>query len=225
MTADRFGGAAPDAAPRSAPPVTADDVDLAVGLSVSVLRAMPAEAWDEPAGTLDWTRWETVEHIADDLFAYAAQLGPRKPPLDGPVPFVVESRRPGGPANAFAADRAAGTDGLLQVLEACGGLLAAMVRVTPPTVRAHHIFGRSDPEGFAAMGVVETVVHTHDLVLGLGLDATPPADLCARVLARLFPDVPPVVGPWPALLWATGRLELPGHPRRGRWRWYAEPAG
>jgi hypothetical protein len=28
----------------------------------------------------------------------------------------------------------------------------------------------------------------------------------------------------PALLWATGRLELPAHPRRARWRWYSEPS-
>jgi hypothetical protein len=55
----------------------------------------------------------------------------------------------------------------------------------------------SDPEGFAAMGVVETLVHTHDLAEGLGLAWTPPSDLCSRVLARLFPDAPKATGPWP----------------------------
>ncbi|WP_158884119.1 hypothetical protein [Amycolatopsis anabasis] len=212
--------------PRSteeASPVTADDLDQAVRLAVATLREAPAAAWEDKAGTLERTCWETVEHLSDDLFAYAAQLGPRQPPLDGEVPFVWESRRPGGPANAIHADRSAGPAGLLQVLEASGALLVAMVRTTPPHVRAYHGFGVSDAEGFAAMGIVETLVHTHDLAEGLGLAWTPPADLCARVLARLFPDVPETADPWPALLWATGRAELSGHPRRTKWRWYGEP--
>ena len=204
-------------------PVTADDLDHAVQLAVAALRAAPSGAWDGKAGPLEWDCWETVEHLSDDLFAYAVQLGPRTPPLDGNVPFVWESRRPGGPANAVHADRAAGPAGLLQVLEASGALLVAMVRTTPSRVRAFHSHGVSDPEGFAAMGVVETLVHTRDLADGLGLGWTPPADLCARVLARLFPDAPRTTDPWPTLLWATGRAELPGHPRRTAWRWHSAP--
>ncbi|WP_248965973.1 maleylpyruvate isomerase N-terminal domain-containing protein [Sphaerisporangium perillae] len=190
---------------------------------MAVLREAPAAAWERKAGSLEWDCWETVEHLSDDLFAYAAQLGPRTPPLDGNVPFVWESRRPGGPANAIHADRAAGPTGLLQVLEASGALLVAMARTTPSQVRSHHVFGMSDPEGFAAMGIVETLVHTYDLTEGLGLTWTPPADLCSRVLARLFPDAPRDTEPWPTLLWATGRTELPGHPRLTSWRWYGMP--
>jgi hypothetical protein len=66
-------------------------------------------------------------------------------------------------------------------------------------------------------------VHTHDLAEGLGLAWHPPADLCARVLARLFPGAPRDEAPWPTLLWATGRAELPGRPRLTTWRWYGEP--
>ncbi|MFJ9522101.1 hypothetical protein ACIRPK_28090 [Kitasatospora sp. NPDC101801] len=209
---------------RSDRPVTPDDLDLAVRLAVDSLREAPGTAWDHPAGSLEWTCWETVEHLADDLFAYAAQLGPRTPPLTGEVPFVWERRRPGGPANAIGADRTAGPAGLLQVLESCGALLVAMARTTPPQVRAHHGFGISDPEGFTAMGIVETLVHTHDLAEGLGLPWTPPAELCAPVLARLFPDAPADTDPWPTLLWCTGRAELPGRPRRTEWRWNGVPA-
>ncbi|PRY02356.1 maleylpyruvate isomerase N-terminal domain-containing protein [Allonocardiopsis opalescens] len=210
--------------PAPSAPVTADDVDRAVRLAVDLLAAAPPGGWERPAGALEWTCWETAEHLADDLFAYAAQLGPRTPP-EGEVPFAWESRRPGGPANTVRADPAAGPRGLLLVVEACGALLAAMVRAAPPGARAHHVFGRSDPEGFAAMGVVETLVHTGDLAEGLGLRWEPPAELCARVLARLFPDAPADTPPWPTLLWATGRADLPGRPRPARWRWYAEPRG
>jgi hypothetical protein len=80
------------------------------------------------------------------------------------------------------------------------------------------------------MGVVETLVHTHDLAAGLGLAPggagwKPPADLVARSLQRIFPDAPEAAeaDPWSALLWCTGRLDLPGRGRRSSWRWYAAP--
>ncbi|MEU5957348.1 maleylpyruvate isomerase N-terminal domain-containing protein [Streptomyces sp. NPDC047525] len=206
-------------------PVTADDLDQAVQLALATLREAPPAAWESKAGTLEWDCWETVEHLADDLFAYAAQLGPRQTPLTDEVPFIWEPRRPGGPSNAIHANRDAGPAGLLQVLESSGALLIAMVRTAPPTTRAYHGFGVSDPEGFAAMGIVETLVHTYDLAAGLGLKWTPPADVCARVLHRLFPDAPSGSGaePWPTLLWATGRGELAGRDRLTSWRWNGEP--
>ncbi|YCK36189.1 maleylpyruvate isomerase N-terminal domain-containing protein [Actinomadura sp. ATCC 39365] len=203
--------------------VTADDLDEAVALAVDTLRAAPPQAWEAKAGSLEWTCWETVEHLADDLFAYAAQLGLNVPPLDTYVPFALERRRPGGPNNTIHADRAAGPTGLLQVLQASGALLSAMVRTAPPQARGHHIFGMADASATAAMGLVETLVHLHDVSEGLGLAWEPPVDLCSRVLARLFPDAPVDTAPWATLLWATGRGELPGRPRQTRWRWYNEP--
>ena len=106
------------------------------------------------------------------------------------------------------------------MLTACGGLLAAMVRVTPSTVRAHHVHGLADPEASAAMGILEALVHTHDVARGLDVPWQPPESICARVLARLMPDVAIEGGAWPSLLWATGRAALPGRPRRERWRWF-----
>ncbi|MFG2722457.1 hypothetical protein ACGFW5_29815 [Streptomyces sp. NPDC048416] len=204
-------------------PVTGADVEHAVRLSVTALRAGLAADWSVQAGPLEWDCWETVEHLSDDLFAYAVQLGPAQPPLDGEVPYLCEAKRPGGPRNSVHADRAAGPAGLLMTLEASGALLTAMVRTASPDVRAHHVFGISDPEGFAAMGIVETLLHTYDVSEGLGLTWSPPAGLCDRVLARLFRDVPDDQDRWQALLWATGRADLPGRPRPGTWRWYGEP--
>jgi hypothetical protein len=80
-------------------PVTADDVDLAVRLAVGVLREAPAAGWDGKAGSLEWDCWETLEHLADDLFYYAVQLGPQSPPLDTHVPIALSQKRPGGPWN------------------------------------------------------------------------------------------------------------------------------
>ncbi|MGH3311430.1 MAG: hypothetical protein ACRDP3_12725 [Streptomyces sp.] len=205
-------------------PVTAEDVQHAVRLAVTALRGGMEADWSARAGALEWDCWDTVDHLSDDLFAYAAQLGPETPPLTDHVPFAYARRLPGGPANTISTVRDAGPAGLLQVLEASAALLVAMVRTTPPEVRSYHTYGVSDPEGFAAMGVVETLVHTHDVAEGLGVRwEPPPADLCERVLARLFPDVVVDAAPWPSLLWATGRAELPGHPRRTSWRWTSAP--
>jgi hypothetical protein len=85
-------------------------------------------------------------------------------------------------------------------------------------------FGVADPDGFAAaMGVAEVLVHTRDVTLGLGTAWAPPDQLCRRALDRLFPDAPGDTEPWPTLLWATGRGDLPGHPAVTSWHWYAGP--
>jgi hypothetical protein len=207
--------------PRQAP-VTAADVTLAVRFAVAALSRAPADAWGNTAGSLEWDCWETVEHIADDLFAYATQLTPATPE-GGYIPIAMTSTRPGGAESAIHVDRENGAASLLQAVEACAALLVAMVTTTSPDTRAWHPHGTSDPEGFAAMGVAETLIHGHDAALGLGVPWQPPADLCARVLDRIFPDAPADSLPWAALLWASGRAELPDRPRLDDWRWYSEP--
>lgn len=206
--------------------VTADDVEQAVALSLDALHATAKPDWQARAGTLEWNCWETVEHMSDDLFSYAAQLGPKRPPLEAPVPFTCYAPRLGGPEGVIFADHSAGPTGLLQVFESSGALLGTMVaaaacRRYPEGPRP---FGVLDPACFAAaMGIVEVLVHTHDVARGLGITWTPPGELCAAPLTRLFPDTPAEAEPWPALLWATGRGELPGHPTVTSWGWYAGP--
>ncbi|MFJ9950065.1 hypothetical protein [Kitasatospora sp. NPDC091207] len=216
----------PNPAPDRTPgPVTADDLALVLRLAAETLDGAPADAdWSRPAGALTWDCWTTVEHLADDLLAYAAQLGPRRPPQDRYVPFRSVRLSPGAPNSFVYARPDSGPDGLVQVLEASGALMVAMARTASPDTRAHHPWGLADPAGFTAMSLVETLVHLHDVARGLGLPWEPPADVCHRTLARLFPDVPldPAAGPWPTLLWATGRGDLAGRPRRTDWRWYAE---
>lgn len=204
-------------------PVTSDDIDAAVSAAIGLLRPELGRDWSVPAGRLDWTCWETLEHVADDLFAYAMQLAPKEPPLETHTPVAWRHLREGGPGSAIFADPAAGNAGLLQVLDGCATLLVAVVRTAPASARAHHVFGVSDPEGFAAMGVVEVLVHVQDVADGLGLPWTPPADLCDRVLVRLFPGAPTDTDRWPTLLWATGRGELAERAALASWRWDGTP--
>ncbi|WP_344609919.1 maleylpyruvate isomerase N-terminal domain-containing protein [Streptomyces glaucus] len=203
--------------------VGGEHVREAVARCVEALAGVPAARWDARAGDLEWTCWETLEHLADDLLTYALRFGLAHPMGVPRVPLRISRDRPEGPANVVFGDRAAGPEGLLTVVEACGGLLATAVDNAAPTVLAPHVFGASDPEGFAAMGVVETLVHTYDITRGIQRAWEPPQDLSRRVLARLFPDVPVTGDASSTLLWATGRVEMPGRPRRTDWRWYGAP--
>jgi hypothetical protein len=82
----------------------------------------------------------------------------------------------------------------------------------------------ADPAGFAGMGCVEVLIHGEDIARGLGLTLDPPREVCARVLARMFPqhDVSGL-DPWTALLWAADRAELPGRDRQAGWSWRGAP--
>ncbi|MEV7322390.1 GNAT family N-acetyltransferase [Streptomyces sp. NPDC093970] len=186
-----------------------DQVEEAVAGCVAALRPAVARNWAEVrAGGLDWSCHETAVHVADDLVAYAANLAGRA--RDAYVPF--ELRLDDGTDNS----------GLLHVVETTGALLAATVRTTTRGVRAFHPypFRTADRAGFAAMGIAEVLLHTHDMATGLGLPYRPSDELADSVLALLFPHVQPGPTPWATLLWATGRGELPGRAPVTGWRWH-----
>jgi hypothetical protein len=205
-------------------PVTADDVEEAADLAVRTFATCLDADWHVLAGTLDDDCWDTFEHVTTSLLYYAAQVVPLRLPATGPTPFLWRPVGPGRPEQGVATDPGSGVAGLLRVFGAVAGMLAAVVRTTPSSARAHHVWGRSDPEGFAAMGVVEILVHGHDVASGLDVAWEPPARLCARARHRLFPAAPTDTPPWPTLLWATGRAPLTGHDAVGPdWTWVSSP--
>ncbi|MGZ4473522.1 MAG: maleylpyruvate isomerase N-terminal domain-containing protein [Nocardioidaceae bacterium] len=210
----------PDDRPDDHSHVLFDDLDAAVGAALDALAKVRDADWDVPAPGLTWTCWEVVEHVADDLFAYAGQVALRTPETETYVPFGYDTRE-GGPHLTITAERERGNAGLLQVLEACGTFLSAVGRRAAPGMRGWHPYGVADPGGFAAMGTVEVVVHLHDVADPLGLHWRPDEPVVARALDRLFPDVPrDAAAAWPTLLWATGRGDLPGQRRcDDSWRW------
>jgi hypothetical protein len=181
------------------------DVDAAVAEMLRVLGPHTAEDWTVPAGSLEWTCWHTAAHVGHDLLAYAGQLAAR--PADAYLPMDLNVHPAASPAD------------VLRVVTACGGLLSSAVATAGPTVRAWH-WGPCDPEGFAALGVAEILLHTYDIGQGLAVDWLPPAPLSAAVLTRLVPAAPPG-DPTRVLLWCTGRGDLAGLPRRTSWRWEA----
>lgn len=161
--------------------------------------------WSVPAADLEWSCWKTGLHLADSLVFYAAQIIDQ--PAEGYVPFEVTMLSEADP------------HGLLRTIVVGGAILNRTVAGAAPGDRGYHVFGTSDADGFAAMGVVETLVHTYDIARALGLDWNPPAGLCAPALARLFPAAP-AGDPSAVLLWCTGRAALGDLPRQDDdWRW------
>ncbi|MFH8609197.1 GNAT family N-acetyltransferase [Streptomyces sp. NPDC018029] len=196
-----------------------DRIDEAVAHAAGVLRAAADRDWSAKADDLDWSCLQTAEHIAGCHIAYAGQLTGRA--TDGYVPFET------------TLDEGTDPEGAIRAIEAAGAILSAVVRTTPRGVRAYHPYpsGAADATGFAAMAVAEVLLHTYDIAHTLGVDAEPPAELCASVLAHLFPHVPPALAgttPWTTLLGATGRGTLPGRAPVTQWRWHnphSLPAG
>lgn len=207
----------------SADQVTPDDVEAVVDAAVAALSEWLDRDWHAQAGPLEWDCWETVEHISEALFFYATQLVVVPTSLAGGYPFEDRVQRPGGREGALFVRPDEGPTGPLRALNACGGLLLGRLRTAPPSLRADHMWGASDPAGFAAMAVVEVLVHLHDLSGALQFKWKPNAELCDRTLARLFPDAPTDTGRAQTLLWVTGRGELPSRPRLTDWRWYSAP--
>lgn len=163
-------------------------------------------SWEVPAGDLDWSCRATAAHVADDLFSYASQVIAQ--PAEGYLPIEA------------VVDPAATNTEILSAVSMCGRLLANAVQLADPGARGWHPYGTSDPDGFAAMGVVEVLVHTFDITQGLGIEWTPPAALCEPVLERLFPKAPSG-DPIAVLLYACGRkpLEDLQLPRLSEWTW------
>jgi hypothetical protein len=195
--------------------MTPDDVRHATQWLAEELRARPDDVadYDRDAHGLKWPVWRTLEHVLDDLVVYALQVAGRVQQAYLPLTGA-------GGEELVHCDRAAGAEGMADSLEACGELFAAAVQARPATSRAYHPYGDADPAGYAALGVLEVVVHGWDVLTALDDEvADLPEDLCAGVVARLFPGSPTELGTaQEVLLWQTGRGELPGRARLSRWR-------
>ncbi len=160
-------------------------------------------------GDLDWSCRQTLEHIPNTQIFYASQLA-----------AAAKERLPrarGGDDQLTVAD-------LLLSVEVNAAILEHVIRAAPASTRAFHPAGMADSSGFAAMGCDEILIHTADIAAGFVIDFKPPEDLCGRVLVRLFPWAPTDVGHWESLLWANGRIALPGvGPQDDNWRWHCAP--
>ena len=184
-----------------------DDLIATADACAAVLAPLLDRDWDVPAADVDWTCRQTLEHVCG--LAYGPVLAARSIAFR-PLALTVATGAP-------IAD-------LLHTAQAMARVLAEVARAAPPSTRAYHPAGMSDPGGFVAMGMDELLVHTGDIATGLGAPSAPDERLVRLVLDRLFPWWPRDAEPWTALRWANGRLDLPGAPSLGAtWVWHSAP--
>lgn len=125
--------------------------------------------WSGRAGTLDWSCRQTVDHLVDCLFSYGLQVSSR-------------SQGPFLPLGELHALPEATNRDLLVALRGVGELFANALRVAPVGPCAGDGLVQLDAEGWAQRGAYELLVHTHDIVSGLGERFSPPAALASWVL-------------------------------------------
>lgn len=164
--------------------------------------------WTRQAANVDWTVARTVAHIAESLLWYATDMAAGPTELST-VDLTVRSDNP--------------PTALIRTVRSFGTVLARVLDAASPQDRGWHPFGLPDASGFAGSACDEILVHTADATTGLGLTFTPSPELSAAVLHRMFPAAPTDIDPWQALLWANGRLDLPGRDRQLGWRWHCAP--
>lgn len=191
----------------SATALTPEDVYETASACRRALRPVAEVDWDRPASDLEWSCRTTLVHILSALLYYAINLATRS-----------TEPRPSGQA-----DPSLPVPELLDALEGRAALLAEMCAAAPPGARGAHDWGMADASGFAALACDELLVHTGDIAASLGMGFDPPREVCARVLARLFPWAPQGVDSWEALRWANGRGPM-GKRRRLSPDWVAHPA-
>ncbi|GAA4960255.1 hypothetical protein GCM10023238_29120 [Streptomyces heliomycini] len=188
--------------------VGAEQVEEAVADCVAALGAVVDRDWGTVrAGRLEWSCRRTAEHIASDLVAYAGQLAGRA--QDAYVPFQITlDGSEDGPGPRRQRGRPPGDHHDRRPARRRDPHHPPRGPRLPPVPLRH-----ANREGFAAMGVAEVLLHTHDIAVGTGIAYEPPAGLASFVLTRIFPRVEPGPTPWRTLLWATGAASCRGGSR------------
>ena len=193
---------------RTTGPVTPELLEAAAALSRTTLERHIEADWALPAGPLEWTCRETIDHVLDAVGYYCGQLATR-----------AERRMP-----PFR-DQNAGAQiaELVTTVTTGAAILAAIARSTPAEARAYHRMGMADAEGFLAMAGEEILIHTWDICQGFGEEFSVPEEIAGPIVARLFPWAPAECTAWEAQLWCSDRIALSGRGRIERWGWHAAP--
>lgn len=192
-----------------ADPLVPDDLAVAVRHFMTTLAPALDRDWSVPAGSLEMSCRDVLDHLANALAYYAGQVATSTPVRLTPIRD--------GEAMRTAAE-------LLGVVETLAMVVQRVAEATPPDARAYHRMGMADTEGFVAMSCVEIMVHTWDIAQGLGVAFDPPAELMPKLLNRLFPWAPTGHDAWETFLYCVGRIPLGDLPHQHvAWGWHAAP--
>ncbi len=181
--------------------MTSDELAALADFSIDALTEVVDADWSTRAGVLEWSCWQTVDHMVDCLFSYAMQIGARA--QSGYLPFEeLHAKLEATPLD------------LVSGLRSVTALLVAVVRDSPGTVTASDGVLELGLAEWCARAAYELVLHTHDVVSGLGRDLDPPMELCRVIMesdALWMLNSEHAKGgsdPWAALLLGSGRPEI-----------------
>jgi hypothetical protein len=182
--------------------VSPEQLREAVAAAVDALRAVEDGDWSEPAGSLEWSCHQTVDHIVDCVFSYALQAAARAP---GPfLPFTELHALP----EARPSDLVTG-------VAAVGEMLAAVAGHMADATASDGLMDLSGGD-WCARGAYEIVLHTHDVLVGQGsvfeFDASLAEAITASRTLWMFDRARAgdVADPWQALLLGSGRARAEG---------------
>lgn len=178
--------------------MTPEEFAHVAALADHAFRELVDRDWSVPAGGLDWSCRQTLDHIVDCVFSYALQLAARS--SSGFLPFNPLHATP----EASIHDLIAGFDGVAQMFCDVAG------NAPPGTVASDGVLVLA-VDDWCARAAYEVGLHTYDIVTGLGARWQMPDDLCGAITASdalwMFDRTAAVAGdtPWAGLLAGSGR--------------------
>jgi hypothetical protein len=169
--------------------------------AVQAVLEVQEEDWSRPAFGLEWTCWQTVDHLIDCLFSYTFQVAARAQSVF--LPFNELHAQSG----ATPEDLGAGLRGILVALQ-------AVLDAAPEGTTASDGVLALEVSDWRARAAYELVLHTYDVVSAFQRDYSVSDELSRSLIecdtlwmmdhevARTNAD------PWTGLLSGSGREPL-----------------
>jgi hypothetical protein len=178
--------------------MTPDEFGQILDASLDSLAGVVNDDWTMPANGLEWSCWQTVDHMIDCVFSYTLQLASAAQAGFLPV-SELHAKPDAAPEDLIAALRGVGTS-----------FLAVAKYVPSQTVASDGVILLTVSD-WCARASYEVALHGYDVAVGLRASLEIPADACRSILgseglwmldrseAESTPD------PWAALLSGSGR--------------------
>jgi uncharacterized protein (TIGR03083 family) len=177
--------------------VTDGELVETLDASFSALEQVADQDWSEPAGSLEWTCWQTIDHTIDCVHSFALQIGAEAD--SGFLPFAP-----------MHAEATASPVDLLKGLRGVSALFVAVARDSPQDRTATDGIMTLSLADWRSRTAYEVVLHTYDILIGLGGSFSLSDELAASIIES-------------EALWMFDRTQLPG--ASGSWMGLVEGSG
>jgi hypothetical protein len=178
--------------------MTESELADALDRSLTALSGVEDHDWTLPAGSLDWSCWQAIDHTIDCVLSFALQIGH---PIDSGF----------HPLAPIHAEPTATPSDLVQSLRSVSSLFLAITRDSPQDLTASDGIVSLTIADWRGRTAYEVALHTYDVRMGLGQDFSLPDGLSTSIMASgalwMFDRSRPqrASDPWHALVTGSGR--------------------